>query len=69
MNLFITGLVLDTIGEIFIGLAVLMVHRHIMKEHKIDTDVLRTIKKERIVAVAGIFLILVGSLLQIIFYV
>lgn len=46
MNLFIIGLVLDTIGKIFIGLAVLMVHWHIFKEYKIDTDVLRTMRKE-----------------------
>ncbi len=40
MNLFILGLILDTIGKIFIGLAVLMVHHNIFKEHKIERHVL-----------------------------
>jgi len=68
MNLFSIGLILDTTGKIFIGLAVLMVHRHILKEHKIDIDVLRAIRKEWILTLSGIFLILIGSILQLIFY-
>lgn len=68
MNLFTVGLVLDTIGKIFIGLAVLAVHRHIFKERKIDTDVLRTMRKEWVLTVLGILLIVVGAVLQWMFH-
>jgi len=69
MNLFTTGLVLDTIGKVCIGLAVLMVHRHIFKEHKIDADVLRTIRKEWLLTISGILLIVIGAILQLMYHV
>ncbi len=68
MNLFTIGLVLDTTGKIFIGLVVLMVHRHILKEHKIDMDVLRAMRKEQALTLSGILLIAVGAVLQLIFH-
>ncbi len=68
MNLFTIGLVLDTTGKILIGLAVLMVHRHVFKEHKIDQNVMRAIRKEWIVTLIGILLIIAGTILQLIFH-
>lgn len=68
MNLFTIGLVLDTIGKIFIGLAVLMVHRHVFKEHKIDADVLKTMRKEWVLTLSGITLIIIGAVMQLIFH-
>lgn len=68
MNLFTIGLVLDTIGKIFIGLAVLMVHRHVFKERKIDADVLRTMRKEWLFTLSGILLIVIGAVLQLTFH-
>lgn len=67
MNLFILGLLLDTLGKVFIGLTVLRVHQHIMKERKIDADVLRAMRKEWILTSSGILLIVVGIILQLIF--
>lgn len=68
MNLFVIGIILDTVGKIFIGLAVLMVHRHIFKEHKIDRDVLRAMRKEWWFTIFGISLIIIGVVLQLIFH-
>ncbi len=68
MNLFTIGLILDTVGKILIGLAVLAVHRHIFSERKIDSDVLRAIRREWILTISGILLIAVGALLQLIFH-
>lgn len=68
MNLFTVGLVLDTIGKVFIGLAVLMVHWHISKEHRIDRDVLRAMRKEWMLTVSGISLIVIGATLQLMFH-
>ncbi len=66
MSLFSTGLVLDTTGKVFIGLAVLMVHRHIFKEHQIDADVLRAMRKEWYLTSLGIIFIIAGAILQLI---
>lgn len=68
MNLFTIGLVLDTIGKIFIGLAVLMVHRHVFKERKIDADVLQTMRREWSLTLTGILLIVIGAILQLTFH-
>ncbi len=68
MNLFTIGLVLDTIGKIFVGLAVLMVHRHMFREHSVDPDVLRAMRKEWMLTMIGILLIVIGAVLQLIFH-
>ena len=68
MNLFTIGLVLDTTGKVFIGLAVLMVHRHIFKEHKVDAEVLRAMRKELVLTLSGILLIIIGAILQLLFH-
>lgn len=65
MNLFTIGLTLDTLGKVLLGITVLMVHWHILKEHKVDGDVLRTMKKEQVLGKAGIFFIIVGYVLQL----
>ena len=54
MNWFNIGLTLDTLGKIMLGITVLMVHWHVVKEHKIDVDVLRAMKRERTLAVLAI---------------
>lgn len=68
MSVFTLGIILDTIGKVFIGLAVLMVHRHISMERKIDTDVLRAMKKERLLTISGILLVVIGAVLQALFH-
>lgn len=64
MNWFNLGLTLDTLGKVLLGITVLMVHWHVLKEHKIDKDVLRAMKKERLMGVSGILLIVLGYVLQ-----
>jgi len=68
MNGFNIGLTIDTIGKIMLGITVLMVHWHILKEHKIDIDVLRTMKREQILGISGILLILAGYIMQLIYH-
>ncbi|MDP3883299.1 MAG: hypothetical protein Q8Q48_04600 [Candidatus Staskawiczbacteria bacterium] len=68
MNLFNLGLTLDTFGKVLLGITVLMVHWHVLKEHKIDADVLRSMKREQILAVSAIFLIITGYILQLLFH-
>jgi len=66
--LLLLGLLLDFVGTFMLGYTVLAVHWHIIKEHKLDNDVFRAIRKERIVGLAGLFLIALGFSLQMLFY-
>lgn len=68
MSWFNIGLTLDTLGKVLLGIIVLMVHWHILKEHKIDADVLRTMKREQILGILGILLIIGGSILMAIYH-
>jgi len=68
LNLFNIGLTLDTLGKVLLGITVLMVHRHVLAEHKIDVVVLRTMRMEQVLGLAGIALIVVGYVLQLIFH-
>ncbi|MFT5179522.1 MAG: hypothetical protein ACI9GH_000048 [Candidatus Paceibacteria bacterium] len=59
------ALTLELLGEILIAMAVVRVHSHVLKEHKLDKDVYTTIKKEKLYAVVGISLMIVSFILQI----
>lgn len=59
------GFILTTTGEILLGLTVLIIHWHILKEHKIDEDVLKQMKKEQVLGVMAVTFIAIGFLLQI----
>ncbi|MDP6387696.1 MAG: hypothetical protein QGG63_00195 [Candidatus Pacebacteria bacterium] len=64
MDLLFWGMTLSITGEVLIGLAVLNVHRHIVKEHKIDEDVFCAIKREKRIALTGIVLMIAGYVMQ-----
>ncbi len=66
MNLFIIGTTFDVVGKILIGIAVLLVHNHVIKEHKIDKEVLKHMRHEQLVGVIGILLIIIGYVFHII---
>lgn len=68
MNLLLWGLTLGTIGKLVLGMAVLRVHIWILREHKIDGIVLKSIKREQLVTLIGLSLIAIGYLLEILFY-
>ncbi|MEW6617731.1 MAG: hypothetical protein AB1333_04955 [Patescibacteria group bacterium] len=48
MNGFVVGATFDVIGKILIGIAVLLVHGHVLKEHKIDKAVFKEMKREQV---------------------
>lgn len=68
MSLFSVGLTSDTIGKILLGVTVLSVHWHVLKEHKTDKDVLRTMRGEQVLGALAILLIVVGYVLQLLGY-
>ena len=69
MNLLLLGITLGTIGKLVIGIAVLRVHIYILREHKIDAVVLKALTREQYITVFGLFLIVLGFLCEIYFYV
>ena len=65
MDLLFLGMTLSVIGEVLIGLAVFNVHRHIVREHKIDKDVLIAMRREKWMAICGILFIASGYFFQL----
>ncbi len=68
MNGFNVGLTLDAFGTIMLGITVLRVHRHVLKEHRIDTEVLGVMRGEQLLGSLGILLIIIGYILQLLFH-
>ncbi len=68
MNFLLWGITLGTLGKLIIGIAVLRVHIRIFQEHSIDGVVLRAIKREHILTMIGLFLIVVGYFFEVMFY-
>ncbi len=65
MNHNIIGFVLTTMGEVLLGAMVLIIHWHILKEHKIDADVLKQMKQEQFLGAFAIASIVIGFFLQV----
>ncbi|MCK5466451.1 hypothetical protein KAI56_03080 [Candidatus Parcubacteria bacterium] len=67
MSIEIIGFILTTTGEILLGAMVLIIHWHILKEHRIDADVLKQMKQEQFLGAFAIISIVTGFFLQISF--
>ncbi len=68
MDLLFWGLTLGIVGKVILGLTVVSVHWKIVKEHKIDGAVLKEMRKERNFAIAGIVFMVLGYILEVLFY-
>ena len=68
MNYLLLGITLGTIGKLVLGVAVLRVHVYIIREHKIDDVVLKALRREQTVTLIGLALIVVGYVLEVMFY-
>ena len=64
----ILGLSLSTVGKVLLGIAVIRVHGHVIREHKIDMDVLSAMRRERHIGLFAILLILTGFVIEVLFY-
>ncbi|MCH7828327.1 hypothetical protein IH982_00445 [Patescibacteria group bacterium] len=64
MNIEFVGFTLDVIGKIMVAFTAIMVHYRFRKEHKIDERVFRTMRREQLLGIIGIFFIILGFLLQ-----
>ena len=61
----IVGLTFEFIGTILIAISVFKVHTNVMRERKIDKNIIEEIRKERYLTLVGIILIILGYLLQL----
>lgn len=59
------GFTVDVIGKILVAYTAIAVHRRVWKEHRIDGKVFREMRREQIVGVLGIILIIAGYFLQL----
>ena len=65
MSLEITALTLDTLGKVLIAVTAIRVHYRVMKEHKIDKRVFKSMRREQSLGVLGIALILIAYLIHL----
>jgi uncharacterized membrane protein YidH (DUF202 family) len=56
----ILALTLDIIGKVMVAYTALAVHHRVRNEHKIDSAVFKIMKREMVVGVLGIALMIVG---------
>ncbi|MDP4007143.1 MAG: hypothetical protein Q8P55_00910 [bacterium] len=64
MNIEFLGFTLDVIGKVLVAFTALMVHHRFRKEHKVDEQVFRSMRREQVMGILGIILIVAGYLLQ-----
>ena len=58
---------LEVMGSALIGFMAIMVHHRFLHEHKIDKRVFDTMKREQVVGVLGIIMIVAGYILGLIY--
>jgi hypothetical protein len=68
MNLLLWGITLGTVGKLVLGWAVLRVHMYMYREGNIDGVVRRAIKREEYITLAALILIVLGFVLELVFY-
>lgn len=68
MNILFWGLTLGVVGKLLLALAVLHMHHSLVREHRIDRFVILTYQQERFLTFIGLLLIVIGYLLEVVFY-
>ena len=64
-DLLFSGLTLSFAGKVLLGATVINVHAHIIKEHKIDGDVIKEMRRERKLGIFAVILIVAGYILEL----
>lgn len=68
MNILFWGLTLSLFGKVLLAVGVLLAHAKLAEEHRIDLQVIRTIRIEFIITGIGLALIIFGYLLETYFF-
>jgi len=65
MSLEFIGFTIGTIGKIMVAFTAVAVHYRVWKEHQIDDKVFKEMRRERVIGVVGIALMVLGYLIEI----
>lgn len=68
MNILFWALTVGVIGKVFLAIGVLIAHKELAHERRIDKLVLKSFRIEHSLTIAGLILILVGYLMELYFY-
>lgn len=58
------GFTLDVVGKIMVAFTAIMVHHRFLGEHRVDEKVFKSMRREQVVGILGIVLIIVGYAMQ-----
>lgn len=64
MNIDMVILTFDLVGKVLIGYAALRVHHRVLRKHRIDESVFKSMKREQRLGVLGILFIVVAYVLH-----
>ncbi len=59
------GLTLSFLGKVLLGVSVILVHGKITHEKRIDGIVLMEMRREQVLAIFGVIMMIVGYLLEV----
>jgi hypothetical protein len=59
------GFTIEVIGKLMIGFTAIAVHHRFLKERKVDARVFKSMRREQIIGMLGMFLIVAGYFMQI----
>jgi len=61
----VTAETIDLLGTVFIAFAALRVHHRVLNEHRVDNKVFREMRREQVVGVAGVFLVIISYAMKV----
>ena len=65
MSYDVIGFILDAVGKVLVAYTAIRVHYRVRKEHSIDEKVFTAMRREHVLGIIGISLIVIGVLLQL----
>ncbi len=68
MNLLFWGMTASVLGKTMLALGVILVHKKMASEHRIDAAVIKSFQSEFVITILGLMLILLGYFLEIAFF-
>ena len=65
MDIIFLAHTLDVLGKLMVGFTAIAVHHRFLKEHKVDRKVFSSMKKEQMIGIIGMILIVVAYVIVV----
>lgn len=65
MDIEIIGATFEFVGTVFIAYAALKVHHRILYEHKMDEKVFNVMRREQVIGIAGVIMVVIGYVIHL----